>query len=187
MRRNAILATFLVAGLVGAAMLLRQPPAPAAGRTAAPLPTPMRPPVPASPEGEAGAALTAGPTTGPALQATLDKLRSDIDLALREDGYPAAHRILDQAIASSGFSGADQQRVMVVKLGLLGREGDHAAMLDWMDRIIALDPASELARGMAKQRPAIELASKRPANDPGPCATCGEHHPGGQHPQDPVE
>jgi hypothetical protein len=187
MRRIAILAIFLVAALVGAALLLRQPPEPAEGGTAASPPAPTQSPVPASPEGEAGAATTAAPTTGAALQATLDKLRTDIDLALREDGYPAAHRIVDQAIASAGFSGADQQRVMVVKLGLLGREGDHAAMLDWMDRIIALDPASELARGMAKQRPAIELASKRPANDPGPCATCGEHHPGGVHPLEPGE
>jgi hypothetical protein len=117
----------------------------------------------------------------------LDRLRSDVDLVLREDGYPAAHRIVDEAIAGSGFSGVDRQKLMVVKLGLLGRQGDHAAMLDWMDRIIALDPASELALGMAKQRPAIELASKRPANDPGPCATCGEHHPGGVHPLEPGE
>lgn len=175
MSRKSIAVVLLLAVLVGLGMvLLRQEPA-----VDAPV---LPPPASSSADVDARTGPAPGPADGPALQATLDRLRIKVDLALREDGYPAAHRIVDEAIAGSGFSGADRQRLMVVKLGLLGRQGDHAAMLDWMDRIIAVDPASELAAGMAKQRPAIELASKRPANDPGPCETCGQHHPGGVHP-----
>jgi hypothetical protein len=182
MSRKAIVALLLLAALVGLGVVLFRP-QPVADAPALPPSAPA--PVADAEEGDAAAATI--PADGPALQAMLDRLRSDVDLVLREDGYPAAHRIVDEAIAGSGFSGVDRQKLMVVKLGLLGRQGDHAAMLDWMDRIIAVDPASELAAGMAKQRPAIEVASKRPANDPGPCATCGEQHPGGVHPLEPGE
>lgn len=180
MSRKAILAVLLAAALVGpGTLMLRQKQEPVADAPALPRTRPA--------DVEARSAPAPVPADGPALQATLDRLRTDVDLALREDGYPAAHRIVDEAIAGSGFSGVDRQKLMVVKLGLLGRQGDHAAMLDWMDRIIAVDPASELAAGMARQRPAIEVASKRPANDPGPCETCGRHHPGGVHPLGPGE
>lgn len=184
MSRKAIVALLLLAALVGLGVVLfRQGPYPLAGDPVLPPPAPVL--VAVAEDGDAAAASI--PADGPVLQATLERLRTDVDLALREDGYPTAHRIVDDAIAGSAFTGVDRQRLMVVKLGLLGREGDHAAMLDWMDRIIAVDPASELATGMAKQRPAIEVASKRPANDPGPCATCGEQHPGGVHPLEPGE
>lgn len=192
--RNKTLALVLLA-LVAAGtgiVLLRPPLAEPAASAVAPPALPAKsapkqpvPPLSAPPEPSVAGAAAAPPpipAPGPELQATLDRLQSEIDLVLREGDYPAAHRIVDEAIASAGFKGTDQQRLMVTKLGLFGRQGDHAAMVQLMDRIIAEAPDSPLAAAMARQRPAIELASKRPANDPGPCATCGQVHPGGEHP-----
>lgn len=173
-------------------ILLRPPLAEPAASAAAPPGLPAKsapkspvPPLSAPPEPSATGAEAASapiPVPGPELQATLDRLQSEIDLVLREGDYAAAHGIVDEAAASAGFKGPDQQRILVTKLGLYGRQGDHAAMVELMDRIIAEAPDSPLAAAMARQRPAIELASKRPANDPGPCATCGRIHPDGAHP-----
>lgn len=125
------------------------------------------------------------PMPGKEVRSMLDELQRDMDLLLRDGDDAGAHRRVDEAISSSSFSGIDQQRLMVIKLGLFARQGEHRAMLPLMDRIIAEAPDSPLAAAIARQRPAIELASTRSPNDPGPCATCGEVHPVGIHPSEP--
>ncbi len=187
MKPKTLIFVLLALALAGVGIVLRRPPPtesagpPALPAKSAPKPLAAAPVAPAPVAGsEAGPAAI--PVPSPELQATLNRLQSEIDLVLREGDYPAAHRIVDEAVASAGFKGPDQQRILVTKLGLLGRQGDHTAMLGLMDRIIAEAPDSPLAASIAKQRPTIELASKRPANDPGPCATCGQIHPDGAHP-----
>ena len=116
------------------------------------------------------------------IKAAMARLQPKIDAALRASDYPAAYQAVDDALASSGLQGAEKQRLMVSKLGLFGMEGDHAGMLAWMKKIIAVDPTSPTSQKMAAQLATVEEFANRDPDDPGICSTCkGIHADGESH------
>jgi hypothetical protein len=126
--------------------------------------------------GKPAEAVAPLPESSGAFNAVMAGLQPKIDAALRAGDYPAAHQVVDEALASAGLQGKEKQRLMVSKLGLLGMKGDHAGMLAWMNEIIAVDPTSPIAQKMAGQRTAIEELAKLSPNDPGFCTTCKGMH-----------
>jgi hypothetical protein len=134
---------------------------------------------------KAPVALTSRPSLSESdsgIKAAMTRLQPKIDAALRASDYPAAHQAVEDALASSGLQGTEKQRLMVSKLGLFGMEGDHAGMLAWMKKIIAVDPTSPTSQKMAAQLSTIEEFANRDSDDPGMCSTCkGIHADGESH------
>lgn len=119
--------------------------------------------------------------TGVRFEAVIAEVRRKVDAAIRDGDYQAADRHVDDALAGDGFEPVERQRLMVVKLGTRGMNGDHAAMLEVMDQIIAEDPTSAMAARMREERPIIEEVHRLGPEHPGFCETCGRDHPPGQH------
>lgn len=120
------------------------------------------------------------PESDTAFKSVMAGLQPKIDAALRAGDYPAAHQVVDEALASSGFQGMEKQRLMVSKLGFLGMKGDHAGMLMLMKEIIAVDPTSPIAQKMATERAFLEELVKRGPDDSGMCSTCNGMHADGE-------
>ena len=115
--------------------------------------------------------------------ALLAELRPKVDAALRESDFEAADRHVDEVLAAENLEALEKQRLMVVKLGTRGMRGDHAAMLDMMDEIIAVDPTSPLALQLLEERPKVERVHQLGPDHPDLCETCGQEHPPGMHPK----
>lgn len=111
----------------------------------------------------------------------LADVRKKVDTLLGDGDDEAALRHVDEALSIPGLSPTHRQQLKVVKLGIEGRSGDHAGMLEMMDQIIAEDPASVMAARMREERPIIEQFHRLGPENPVFCETCGQDHPPGQH------
>lgn len=118
--------------------------------------------------------------TSPAPALDLAGLQSQIEAALREGDYPAAHELVDQRIAAASRTNEEKQLLQAIKLGLFGRSGDHQQMVALMDQMIAENPDSILAANMAKQRAFVQDFAERDPHDSGMCETCNGHHAEGE-------
>lgn len=149
--------------------------------------SPPEPPAPSIPPVPPASAMTAKPTAAvlpepsERFTALLTELRPNVDAALRASDFQAADRLVDEVLASSDLDTLEKQRLMVVKLGTRGMRGDHAAMLELMDEIIAVDPATPLAAKLSEERPKIARVQQLGPDHPDLCETCGQAHPPGQH------
>jgi len=155
---------------------------------------------PADPSGKTGTYLTP-PATGiagedPPRQTSgeddarfaglLADVRRRVDFAMASGDHEAAERHVDNALADAAIGPVERQRLMVVKLGTRGMRGDHVAMLEVMDEIIAEDPTSTIAARIIEERPRIREFHRLGPDHPVFCETCRQEHPPGHHvqPQD---
>lgn len=118
--------------------------------------------------------------TKPAPALDLAGLQGQIEVALREGDYPAAHELVDQRLAAPSRTNEEKQLLQAIKLGLFGRSGDHQQMLALMDQMIAENPDSKLAASMAQQRAFVQDFAERDPHDSGMCETCNGHHAEGE-------
>lgn len=110
------------------------------------------------------------------------ELRRQVDAALMASDFEAADRHVDECLAQGTFTPQETQRLMAMKMSSRGMRGDHAAMLQLMDEIIAVAPSSELAAKMKQQRPQIETLQRQGGDHNAACDTCGSLHEDGKHP-----
>lgn len=109
------------------------------------------------------------------------EVRRLVDREVRAGNHAMAERHVDDALADTTLAPAERQRLMVVKLGTRGMRGDHRAMIEVMDQIIAVDPTSEIAGRMKKERPRVQELLRLGPDHPVFCETCQQEHPPGFH------
>lgn len=123
-----------------------------------------------------GDLLQPGIPPQPKITEVLSTLRRKVNTALQASDYPAAERLVDEALTSASWQAYEKQQIMIVKMASYGMRGDRAAMITLIDEIITMDPSSATARLLYEQRPQFVQSLQRDQNHTEQCKTCFSFH-----------